>query len=266
MIVKVENGSFYYDNHKMILRNINFDIGKNMIISVLGPNGVGKTTLLKCMMNLRKWTNGRTLIDNKEICNFTQREIWQRIAYVPQGKNLVFSFNVLDMVLLGRNAYINALSGPKKKDIEIAKQCLNEVGYYHLKDRLCNQLSGGELQMVLIARALAANPSLLVLDEPESGLDFRNQLLVLNMINKLCYERNISSIINTHYPDHALKISHKALMLNRNLESIFGNVEDIVTEENLKNYFDVNVKIENILVENQLYKHVLPLNLLDTGK
>lgn len=262
MIIEVRDGGFAYDKNVSILKDINFKVEEKTIVSILGPNGVGKTTLLKCMIGLKNWTCGQTLIDDEDLKNVNQKYVWQNISYVAQAKNSSFSYSVLDMVLLGRNVYLKTFSTPKKKDIEIAKECLAEVGYYHLKNRFCNELSGGELQMVLIARALATEPKVLVLDEPESGLDFRNQLIILEMIEKLCYKNGISSIINTHYPDHALKISNMALMINKNLDSIFGKVKEIIVEENLEKYFNVQVAVKDLHVEKQIFKHVIPLKII----
>lgn len=261
MKIEVKNAYFSYDKNNPVLRNINFEIGESDIVTVLGPNGVGKTTLLKCMMGLRKWHKGATYIDGRKIKDIPHREMWQKIAYVPQAKSNVFAYTVLDMVMLGRSAHLSMFEQPHEEDRKIAEECLEDVGYLHLKDKLCNQISGGELQMVLIARALATQPKLLVLDEPESGLDFRNQIIVLDTIKKLCHEKQISSIVNTHYPKHALQISKKALMLNKNGKSIFGETKNIITDNNLRQSFGVNVSIKDVLVGEVMHKCVLPLSL-----
>ena len=131
-----------------------------------------------------------------------------------------------------------------------------------LKDKLCTEMSGGELQMVLIARALTINPKMLVLDEPESNLDFRNQLIILETIRKLSKKRGISAIVNTHYPEHALKISDKALILNREGRNIFGHAEEVINEENMKQAFSVQVHINQFEYRGAGYRSVVPLYLV----
>ncbi|MCR4949685.1 MAG: ABC transporter ATP-binding protein, partial [Treponema sp.] len=123
-------------------------------------------------------------------------------------------------------------------------------------------MSGGELQMVLIARALTANPQMLVLDEPESNLDFKNQLIILNIIKKLALEKNISAIVNTHFPAHAMKIGTKALILNKNDNALFGMTDDIINEENMRRTFNVQVHINDFDFENRHYRSVEPLYVI----
>ena len=233
MRFEVRNGSFGYKNRK-ILNDISFSIEDGEILSVLGSNGVGKTTLLKCMMGLLHWEKGGTYIDDVELSQIRHKEVWQKIAYVPQAKGSTFGFSVLDMVMFGRSAHLGTFSQPTKEDREIAEQALEDLGITYLKDKICSEMSGGELQMVLIARALTIHPNMLVLDEPESNLDFKNQLIILETIEKLAREKNISAIVNTHYPDHALKISNKALILNRDGTNFYGNAAEVINEPNME--------------------------------
>jgi len=165
------------------------------------------------------------------------------------------------MVLLGRNSHLKMFEQPRKKDIEITHRCMERIGISYLKGKLCSQISGGELQMVLIARALAAEPKLLILDEPESNLDFKNQLIVLDTIKSLRDEEGISSIVNTHYPDHAISISDKSLILNRDGSSIFGPADIVISEDNLAKSFGVDVKIEDFYHFDKKYTSVFPIAL-----
>ena len=257
----VKNGCFGYTGGKQILDNINFSVDDKEILSILGSNGVGKTTLLKCTLGLLNWKSGETLIDGKNIKNIKYTELWKRIGYVPQAKLSAFAYTVDEMVLLGRNSHLKMLEQPGKKDKEIAEKCIERIGIGYLKGKLCSKLSGGELQMVLIARALAAEPKLLILDEPESNLDFRNQLIVLDTIKSLRDEEGISSIVNTHYPDHAISISDKSIILNRDCSSIFGTVDSIITENNLGKAFDVDVKIKDFNISGRKYTSVFPISI-----
>lgn len=261
MSLEVKNGEFKYKSGRNILENISFVIERGEILTILGPNGVGKTTLLKCIMFILKWEKGKTLLDGKDISKIKPVEIWKKIAYVPQSHGVVFSYTVLDMVLMGRAPYLSIFSTPRSRDIEIAKKCLDLIGISHLAEKNYSEISGGEMQMVLIARALASEPEVLILDEPESHLDFKNQLLMLTLIQMLAKERNISCIINTHYPDHALRIADKTLLLGKGTKSIFGVVQEVITESNLKEYFDVNSRIISFSENGMPMQTVVPIAL-----
>lgn len=261
MEFRVNNGSFRYPGGRQVLHNINFNVQPCEILSILGPNGVGKTTLLKCTLGLLPWANGETLIDGKNIAKMKHAEIWRSIGYVPQAKLSAFAYTVDEMVLLGRNSHLRLLEQPQARDREIASACIDRIGIGYLKGKLCSRISGGELQMVLIARALASQPKLLILDEPESNLDFKNQLIVLETIKTLKEEEGISSIVNTHYPDHALSLSDKALILNRDGDSIFGPADSSIAEHHLEKAFGVNVKIKDFYHHEQKYTCVMPLSI-----
>lgn len=263
MKFEVKNGCFsYYKSNRKILENVSFDVNNGEILCVLGSNGVGKTTLLKCMMGLQKWHSGQTLIDGQDIKEIPNKEFWKKIAYVPQAKNSVFSFSALDMVTMGRSAHLGMFAQPTKEDTLKALEAMEDCGITWLKDKLCNQMSGGELQMVLIARALTVNPQMLVLDEPESNLDFKNQLIILNIIEKLAREKNISAIVNTHFPAHAMKIGAKALILNKNAKPLYGFTDEIINEENMRKTFSVQVHINDFDFENRHYRSVEPLYIV----
>ncbi len=261
MMFAVEGGSFGYKTRE-ILHEISFTVKDGEVMSVLGANGVGKTTLLKCMMGLLKWKKGTSKIDGTEISRIKNKEFWQKIAYVPQAKGAAFGYTALDMVTLGRSAHLGTFSQPKAEDRAAAMQAMEDIGISQLKEKLCTEMSGGELQMVLIARALTISPSMLVLDEPESNLDFKNQLIILETIRKLSKTRGISAVVNTHYPEHALKISDKALILNRDGSNIFGEAEEIINEENMRKSFSVQVYIDRFDYQGKEYKSVVPLHLV----
>lgn len=261
MIFSVENGQFDYGERK-ILQNINFSLRDREVLTVLGPNGVGKTTLLKCMMGLLRWNEGRTLLDGIPLNEMKTADIWRRIAYVPQSKVTALSYTAFEMVLMGRSARLGLFAQPAKEDNRIAEEAMDQVGITHLANKNCSRISGGELQMVLIARALSTCPEMLILDEPESNLDFKNQLIVLETIQRLSKEQGIAAIVNTHYPAHALKIGDKALLLNYNGNCQFGDVRQIVSEENMGEAFHVEVKIMDFLYKNQTHKGVIPISIL----
>lgn len=185
------------------------------------------------MMGLLKWQKGDTLIDGKTLRELGNTEVWKKIAYVPQSKGTALSYTAREMVLMGRSARLGMFVQPSKGDYEATDEAMERVGITRLANKQCSCMSGGELQMVLITRALSANPKMLVLDEPESNLDFTNQLIVLETIQRLSKEEGIGAIVNTHYPAHALKIADKALVLDYSGNSHYGDVESIVSEENM---------------------------------
>lgn len=261
MNFKVENGCFSY-NKREILNNISFEINHSQVLAILGSNGVGKTTLLKCMMGLLPWKKGNTFINNEKLSGMKHTDIWRKIAYVPQSKGTALSYTALEMVLMGRSARLGVFSQPAKEDIEIALEAMEQVGILWLKDKKCSNMSGGELQMVLIARALSAKPELLVLDEPESNLDFKNQLIILETISRLSKENGIGAIVNTHYPAHALKISDKALILHRDGTSNYGESKIVINEKSMAKAFSVDVKISEFRYEDICYKNVIPIKVI----
>jgi len=262
MEFKVTDGCFGYADGRYILNHINFNVQEKEILSILGSNGVGKTTLLKCTLGLLKWNAGVTTIDGKDVKTMRHTELWKNIGYVPQAKLSAFAYTIDEMVLLGRNSHLGMLEQPGAKDKEIVNRCIERIGIGYLRGKLCSKISGGELQMVLIARALAAQPKLMILDEPESNLDFKNQLIVLETIKSLRDEEGISSIVNTHYPEHAISISDKALILNRDGSSAFGSAENTIVEPTLEKAFHVNVKIKDFYIGEKKHTCVLPVSIV----
>lgn len=261
MILKVENGCFGYPKQDEILTDINIQLDEGHILSVLGPNGIGKTTLLKCMIGLMPWSRGRSLLMGNDIRNMSSKEIWNTISYIPQSHGFSFSYTGLEMVMLGRSSHLGMFQQPGKKEIELAEQMMERVGITRLADKDCNRMSGGELQMVLIAKALINEPKLIILDEPETGLDFHNQILVLNMVEKLAHEENISAIMNTHYPTNAMSIADEAFMMNHSGERFYGKTGDILNEQNISRSFDVNVVVDEIIYQNKTIRSIIPVSL-----
>ena len=243
MKFEVCDGTFSFKNAPPILRNINFSIESSSVLSILGPNGVGKTTLLRCMMGMLQWQSGGSYIDGQNIAEISEKELWQKIAYVPQAKHMPFAFTVEEMILLGRSVHTGLFGVPGEKDRLFCKKSMDAVGITHLRTKYCNRLSGGELQMVLIARALCTRPKMLVLDEPESNLDFRNQLIILETIRRLSKEDGLCCVFNTHYPAHALRISDTSLILSRNGESLFGRSDAVINSKTMEDVFRVHVDI-----------------------
>ena len=262
-MMRIENGCFGYRKSTPILSEIDLELGPGHLLAVLGPNGAGKTTLLRCMLGLLPWTSGRTLIDEVEIGRIRSADLWKTVAYVPQARNAgALSLSGLDMVIIGRAAHLHTLAQPRAEDEAAAAGVMEEIGITHLAGVPCGQMSGGQFQMVLIARALAANPRVLVLDEPETGLDFRNQLIVLNLLEKLVVQRNLLVVMNTHYPSHALRIADHVMILGRDRTSRFGPAEEMITEENLRETFGVEVHLSEVELADRTHRSVVPLRII----
>lgn len=265
MRFSVENGCFSYKNGKKLLQGINFSAEGGDITAILGPNGSGKTTLLRCAMGLLAWDGGESRLDGRSICGIPYRERWRLMAYVPQSKSAALACTAEEMVLLGRASRIGVFSGPGTQDIDTVRRVLSELGISHLAEKPCSRLSGGELQMVLIARALAAEPRVLLLDEPESNLDFRNQLLVLDTLSRLA-RGGMTVIFNTHYPANALQRANKALLLDGRGSSRFGTAQEVITEENIQAAFGVRTAINSLDTPDGVLWDVLPVSIINHSK
>lgn len=258
MILTVEHGSYSYKKDQKIFENVNFSVSSGEILAILGPNGAGKTTMLRCITGMLNWKNGQSRLDGENIRTMPERKLWQRMAYVPQAKSASSAYTAFETVLLGRSSHLNAFSLPGQEDVDKAREAMENLGITHLAEKKCSAISGGELQMVLIARALASEPEILILDEPESNLDFKNQLIVLDTITKLA-QKGMACIFNTHYPEHALQRSHKALLLSKGGEYLFGDTSDVVTEANIQKAFGVQAVIGEVETPEKILRSVTPL-------
>ena len=261
MEIKTENVSFSYNRknsgNDCIFKNVNIDLKPGNIMAILGPNGSGKTTFLRCLMGMLKWTSGKSYFDGRDTSGLSSKEFWEKVSYVPQQRMATTGFTAFENVLLGRSGQVAFFGTPGKKDIEAAEKIMEELGIAEYRNRSCNSLSGGEFQMVLMAKALVSEPELLILDEPESGLDFRNQLIVLNTLDKL-KKKGISCIFNTHYPKHALQKADCSLILGGE-EPIFGETLEVVNEKNIESVFGVKAVINEMQVDGEIIKNIVPL-------
>ncbi|MGM9924378.1 MAG: ABC transporter ATP-binding protein [Bacillus sp. (in: firmicutes)] len=247
MKIEVKEGNYFYAKKKektsyLYETDIHFSLDEGEIMAILGPNGAGKTTMLKCITGLLDWRKGETFIDGRPLKSLARKELWKRIGYVPQAHRMVFGFTIADLVIMGRAPYISTLAQPSIKDREAAMEALDTVGIKHLAEKSCNAVSGGELQLALIARTLVSNPEVLILDEPESHLDIQKQIVILQTLKRLANERGISCIINTHYPNHAFYLADRVLMTAKGKRVIYGDVREIMTESRMKEYFGIELK------------------------
>ncbi len=262
MELEVRHGTFGYSKEKILLKDISFKIDSGDILAILGPNGAGKTTLLKCIMNFQKWSEGDAYIDGKEISKMSNHELWDVLAYVPQAKATNIGYSVEEMIMLGRSNHIGSFSKPKKEDYEKVEEVMKYLEIEKLSGKKCSTLSGGELQMVLIARALVANPKILIFDEPESNLDFKNQLMVLNTMKDL-RNKGLTIIFNTHYPEHALQVANKTLVQCYGARYMFGESKEVISSEMLEKAFDVKALISDVETSEETYQCIVPISIIN---
>ncbi len=262
MILSVRNGSFAYRGSEMILRDISFEARSGELVAVLGPNGAGKTTLLRCLLGSLKWNSGMSTVDGRDLRMTENRQFWRKISYVPQARGVASPLSAADMILLGRTNHLGPFAVPSMQDRDFVRETAGRLRIGHLLEKRCDRLSGGELQMVLIARALAAEPELMILDEPESNLDFKNQLIMLDTLSELASE-GICCLFNTHYPEHALTRADKTLLLEKGGGSIFGETARILTKENIARVFGVRTLIGEVETGERTYQSIFPIGILE---
>lgn len=227
--------------NKPVLENLSFSVKGGESLCLLGPNGVGKTTLFRSMLGFLKPLAGTIMLDGQDIASWSSRMLAQKIGYVPQNHTPPFAYPVLDVVTMGRLSRISPVASPSAHDVDVAMASLERLGVAHLADKLYTQISGGERQMVLIARSLAQDPEVLVMDEPTASLDYGNQVRVLRQISQLVKE-GISVIMTTHFPDHAFLCATKVGLITREWVR-FGAPDEVVTEDSLKETYGVDVRI-----------------------
>ncbi|KPU42540.1 putative ABC transporter ATP-binding protein [Oxobacter pfennigii] len=248
MSISVENLSFAFDK-KQVLKSITFSAKHNELLSVLGPNGVGKSTMFRCITNLLNNYEGCITIEGKDIRHLGIKEMAAIVAYIPQSNHPSFNFSVFDMVLMGTASQFSVISTPGRRQHELAEASLERLGILHLKNRGFAHISGGERQLALIARALVQQAKILIMDEPTSNLDYGNQLRVLDQVKALA-AKGYTIIQSTHNPDQTLMFSDKVLALLNGEVLAFGNPDEIINEELIYELYGVNVEIKHVVPEN----------------
>ena len=240
MILEVDGVEFQYKS-KEVLKEIKFELKRNEILSILGPNGVGKTTLLKCMNAILKPKRGTVLIEDEDVLKLEQIEIARRLGYVPQRCEPA-RLTAFDAILLGRMPHIKW--NISTEDVMIVEDTIKKLNLDDMALRYIDELSGGELQKVGIARAIAQNPKLLLLDEPTSSLDLKNQLEILDTVKEVVKKENVSAIMTMHDLNLAFRYSDKFLFLKNGTIFAAGRMEDI-TPDIIREVYGVPVTIQN---------------------
>ncbi len=240
-VLAVENLTGGYGS-RVVIEGVNLTVEPGTILCLLGPNGVGKTTLFKTMLGLLPAMSGQVTVGGQNLAELSRPQIARLVGYVPQSQQTPFAFKALDVVLMGRTARIGAFGAPGLQDREAAMAALDTLGAAKLAKRAFTTLSGGERQMVMIARALAQEPTFVMLDEPTAALDFGNQMRVLDQIVRLS-ESGIGVVMTTHAPDHAFLCEADAALITGPSTIQRGPVADVLTEENLSAAYGVPVRV-----------------------
>ncbi len=259
-------------NGQPIFQDINFSIKPGEIFCLLGPNGCGKTTLLDCILGHLKPHTGKVLLNGRDISRIRPEQIARQIAYIPQTHNKTFPYRVLDVVLMGRAAYIGIFGRPDKMDGAIAEEALEMVGITHLKERLYTQLSGGEVQLVMVARALAQRTPVIVMDEPTAHLDFKHELVIMEKVVDLVQKQGLTILMATHFPNHCFYFENRGLitrvaMMNDMNFLTVGSPGEVLSEANLKELYNVNARVVSwVLDSQQELKQIIAISTADSAK
>jgi iron complex transport system ATP-binding protein len=225
-----------------ILNNISFSVQTGQICCLLGPNGVGKTTLFKTILGLLKPLSGHVFMDGEDTARFSARVAARDMAYVSQFHTPPFPYKVREVVLLGRLSQVGYFGKVSAHDQEIAERAMEDMGILHLRDTVYTDISGGERQLVMIARALAQEPKFLIMDEPTASLDYGNMVRVVAKIRAL-KSRGIGVILTTHSPDQAFLYESQVALLRRGGEVVFGPAAEVINERNMRDAYGIETKI-----------------------
>jgi iron complex transport system ATP-binding protein len=231
--------------HRAVGENVSFTLAAGEVLAVLGPNGSGKTTLFRTLLGLLAPKSGRITLGARDLTQWPAHERARLLAYVPQAHASHFPFYVRDVVLMGRTPHLGLFSAPGKHDREFAAESLRKLQIAHLADSLYTEISGGERQLVLIARALASEAEILVMDEPTANLDFGNQALILEEILRLKASGK-TVLFCTHHPDHAFLCADRALLLHGGRVLADGPPAEIINAAALKTLYGIDVRVADV--------------------
>lgn len=244
MNLKVEHLDFYF-GRRQILQDVCFEAHGGEFLSILGPNGVGKSTLFRCILNLLSPSAGNIMIDDRDVRQMKVQELAQRIAYIPQFHNPAFNYSVQDMVLMGTASQLGALATPGKAQIETAQNAMARMKIEHLAEQPYGFCSGGEKQLCLIARAIAQQAKILVMDEPSSNLDFGNRIWVMQTVRSLVAD-GYAVIQTTHDPEQAFMYSDKIMAMHDGRVLAWGTPQEIMQPELMSTLYGIDVEVHSL--------------------
>jgi iron complex transport system ATP-binding protein len=243
MKLSIKNVAFTYESTE-ILQDVTFEVTEGNLFGILGPNGSGKSTLLKCIDLLLKPKKGAILLNETNLFLSDRRDIAKQIGIVPQKENSLYPFSVFETILMGRTPYIERLGGETSTDLNAVEEAMQQMGIEHLSERPVTELSGGEMQRVIIARALTQEPQILLLDEPTLHLDVNHQMDLLSLVQKLTYEKKLITILVTHELNFASRYCDNLILLNSGKIYAAGTPKEVLTPNNILKVFKVQAEIE----------------------
>ena len=245
-LISIKDLTFAYDgDHRLVLDGLTLDLPAASITAVLGPNGAGKTTLIHILLGLLKSYEGMIQLSGRNLAHYTRRELSRMIAFVPQIEYTAFEFSVLEYVLMGRAPHMGILQTPTKGDLDHALEHLEALGLTHLAHRSVRELSGGERQLVLIARALAQEPKLLLLDEPTTHLDLSNKGRILATLSSLA-KQGVTVIFTTHDPEAAASTAAYLVLMKQGKVLSSGVLKHVLTAESLSETYGIPVRVVQV--------------------
>lgn len=231
--------------NKVILQDISLQLAKGSVLCVLGTNGVGKTTLFKTILGTIPLLSGEIKVEGQNIKSLSKSRIAHKIGYVPQNHIPLFPYTVQQIVVMGRVSHLPLFAVPSTKDLEIAENALAVLGIAHLSEEVYSEISGGERQLVLIARALCQQAEYLIMDEPTANLDMRNQILVLRQVKRLA-QAGIGVILTTHHPNHAFLCADSVIVIKNKNSYLIGKPEDIITQPLLEEMYGIDISLTKV--------------------
>lgn len=269
-LLHVENLHFAYQEKK-VLEGVDFNVGPGEVFCVFGTNGCGKTTLLDCILGMHRPKAGNILIDGEDVSSMRPVQMAKKMAYVSQKSGRTFPYTVLEIVLMGRTAYAGMFSSPGKEDVQIAEHALASMGMLSFRNRLYNQLSGGEAQLVKIARAIAQETGLILFDEPTTHLDFRHELNVIKFIMKVVQKKGVSVIMATHAPNHAFFFESHGLptrvaLMENGVFGALGTPSDVLNRKNMAKVFKVVTKEFSNAEGDMMHNFMMPVDFCEGGE
>ncbi|HZK01867.1 MAG TPA: ABC transporter ATP-binding protein [Anaerovoracaceae bacterium] len=258
-MLSVENLTGGYGS-KEVVNNITFSIQEGEVLCILGPNGCGKSTLLKLLLRFMPKKSGQILMHGSNIEKLNRKVMARMISYIPQSDYMPFPYTILEMVTMGRSCYLGKWKNPTKEDVRIAYDSLEKLRIQHLSEKLYTQISGGERQLVLIARALCQDTKIIIMDEPTASLDFFNQQLIMDAISTAVQEKK-SVVLTTHSPSQPFTIATKALLLSQGSTVGFGDPLRVLTSESLEHVYGIPMDIVTIKDRNFTSRNIcLPVH------
>lgn len=259
IVAEIRNASFSYSDH-LIFQNISFDVKKGEILCLMGKNGCGKSTLIDCILGIHSLDDGTVTIDGKNIASYKTNQLARHMAYVPQVHTRSFPYKTRQVVLMGRTAYVGGFGAPDQDDKKLVKNIMEQVGISHLADRPYTQISGGEMQMVMLARALAQEAPFILMDEPTAHLDFANEMLFLEIVAQFVGKDNRTVLMATHSPNQVffletLGLDVRVILMKDGAILANGKPKDVLTENMIRQVYQVEGKI----LTDGTYRQIMPI-------